>query len=65
MALFSKVKPINIINRFQCEDFGHEDRVITAEYEQFYLVNVYVPYAGENLMSHIKKLIYLIQGQTL
>ena len=56
VAVFSKVKPIDIINGLQSEDFNDRDRVITAEYEHFYLVNVYVPYAGENSMSLPKRL---------
>jgi len=50
-AIFTKVKPLSVQNTlptvtdFQ-DQFGdpcNEGRVLTAEYEQFYLVNVYTP----------------------
>lgn len=46
--LLSKTKPLNVSNDFE----GHsgEGRVITAEYEQFILVNVYVPNSKRGLL---------------
>jgi len=49
VAIFSKSKPLNIINDPQ----GHEGygRTIMAEYKNFYLVSVYVPNSGNKLVN--------------
>lgn len=46
-AIFSKVKPINQTNDFPNHD--QEGRSITLEFEDFFIVAVYVPNAGEGL----------------
>ena len=38
MALLSKEKPINVTYGLGKKEFDTEGRVITAEYEKFYLV---------------------------
>lgn len=48
VAILSKFKPISIINDMAIEKHDSEGRLITAEYEKFYLVSVYVPNAGDN-----------------
>jgi exodeoxyribonuclease-3 len=61
-AIFSKSAPLNVINGFPHEftqrfkfadelerDSAEEGRVITAEYEKFFLVTVYTPNAKEDL----------------
>lgn len=61
-AIFSKVKPIEVTNDIPeqyvksgglvSDDYGHsnqEGRVITAQYENFFLVNTYTPNAKDNL----------------
>ena len=61
-AIFSKSAPLNVINGFPHEftqrfkfadelerDSAEEGRVITAEYEKFFLVTVYPPNAKEDL----------------
>ncbi|MGH7196325.1 MAG: exodeoxyribonuclease III [Candidatus Saccharimonadales bacterium] len=61
-AIFTKIKPLAIINGFpedfakkykfvdeQTRDSAKEGRVITAEYEKFYLVTVYTPNAKDDL----------------
>ncbi len=60
-AIFSKTKPLNVINgfpkeihkRYQLADgFGdstEEGRVIAAEFEKFYVVTVYTPNAKDDL----------------
>jgi len=48
VGILSKVKPINWTNGF-AKEYDKEGRVITAEYEKFYLVNAYVPTAGNKL----------------
>lgn len=49
VALLSKIKPIQVMYGIQIPKHDTEGRVLTAEYEKFYLVGVYVPNAGEGL----------------
>ena len=53
-AIFSKLKPISHNLDIGVNEHDTEGRVITTEYEQFYLVNVYVPNSG----SELKRLDY-------
>ncbi|MFM7023992.1 MAG: exodeoxyribonuclease III [Flavobacteriales bacterium] len=53
-AILSKVKPLSVINDMGIPEHDKEGRVITAEYEHFYLVNVYVP----NSKSELERLPY-------
>lgn len=61
-AIFSKNEPINVVNDIPSEftksaglsadEYGHsndEGRVITAEYDEFYLVTAYTPNAKDDL----------------
>jgi len=48
-SILSKTKPISIVNDMGIEEHDHEGRVICAEYQGFYLVNVYVPNSGQQL----------------
>lgn len=43
--ILTKKKPIQAYIGMVEDDFNHEGRVLTADYEDFYLVNVYVPNA--------------------
>ena len=45
-ALLTKVKPIEVTYGIGVPKHDAMGRVIIAEYEKFYLVGVYVPYAG-------------------
>lgn len=49
VALLSKVKPISITNDMGIAEHDQEGRVQCAEFEDFYLVNVYVPNSGQKL----------------
>ena len=40
MALYSKNEPVDISYGLKDEEFDDEGRLITAEYESFYLINV-------------------------
>ena len=42
-AVFSKVKPLSVRYGIELEEPDKEGRVITLEYKDFYLVNVYTP----------------------
>jgi exodeoxyribonuclease-3 len=61
-AIFTKIKPLNVFNDFSEEinkkykltdlaerDSADEGRVITAEFEKFFLVTVYTPNAKDDL----------------
>jgi len=48
-AIFSKIKPINITKDLPTlSEINNEGRCITAEFENFYVVNVYTPNSGSN-----------------
>lgn len=48
-AILTKVPPINVTYDMGIDEHDQEGRVITAEFEEFFLVTVYVPNAGEGL----------------
>ena len=48
-AIFTKVKPLSVTYGIGIEEHDQEGRVITAEFEQFYLVTVYTPNAKRDL----------------
>lgn len=49
MAIFSKIKPIDVIFGLNKKECDTEGRMITLEYPDFYLICVYVPNAGDQL----------------
>jgi exodeoxyribonuclease-3 len=48
-AILSKTEPISVTCDMNVEEHDQEGRVITAEYNDFFLVTVYTPNAGEGL----------------
>lgn len=48
-AIFTKVKPLSVTNGIDIEEHDQEGRVITLEFEDFYLVNVYTPNSQRGL----------------
>ncbi len=48
-ALFTKEKPINVTYGLGIDEHNHEGRLITAEFEDFYFITVYVPNSGDEL----------------
>lgn len=48
-AIFSKHKPINVTYGIGIDKHDHEGRVITLEFEKFYLVTVYTPNSQDGL----------------
>lgn len=48
-AVFTKIKPINATYGLGIEHHDNEGRVITLEFEKFYLVNVYTPNSQREL----------------
>ncbi len=53
-AVFTKVKPISVNYGMNKEEHDKEGRIITAEYDDFYLVNVYTP----NSKTELERLEY-------
>lgn len=45
----SRIEPINVTYGIGIEEHDQEGRVITAEFEMFYLITVYTPNSGEGL----------------
>lgn len=58
-ALFTKSEPRSVSFGLGIEEHDHEGRVITAEYEDFYLVTVYTP----NSQDGLKRLDYRMQWE--
>ena len=48
-AVFLKKKPVNVTYGIGIEEHDHEGRVITVEYDNYYLVNVYTPNSKREL----------------
>lgn len=48
-AIFSKTEPISVTYDMGIEEHDKKGRIICAEYDKFYLVNVYVPNAQRDL----------------
>lgn len=58
-ALFTKTKPQSVAYGIGVEEHDHEGRVITAEYEDFYVVTVYTP----NSQRELTRLAYRMQWE--
>lgn len=58
-AVFTREEPVSVTYGIGIDIHDHEGRVITCEYEDFYLVNVYVP----NSQSELKRLDYRMQWE--
>ena len=48
-AIFTKEKPINVTYGIGIEEHDKEGRVITLEFEKFYMVNIYTPNSKREL----------------
>ena len=58
-ALFTKKEPLRVAYGMGVEEHDHEGRMITAEYEEFYVVTVYVP----NSQRELTRLAYRMQWE--
>lgn len=58
-AVFSKTEPLSVSFGLGIEEHDHEGRVITAEFEDFYLVTVYTP----NAQDELKRLDYRMEWE--
>jgi len=48
-AIFSKIEPLSVTYGMDIEEHDREGRIITAEFEDFFLVNVYTPNSQREL----------------
>jgi len=48
-AVISKIRPLNVTKGINIEEHDTEGRVLCLEFENFFLVNVYVPNSGSEL----------------
>ena len=53
-AMFTKREPLNVTYGIGIEEHDHEGRVITAEFEDFYMITCYTP----NSQNELKRLDY-------
>ena len=53
-AIYTKHQPLNVSYGMGVEEHDHEGRVITLEYEKFYLITVYTP----NSQTELRRLDY-------
>ena len=58
-ALFTKQEPIAVTYGIGVEEHDHEGRVITAEFEEYYVVTVYTP----NAQRELTRLSYRMQWE--
>lgn len=58
-AVFTKEKPLSVVCGMGIDLHDHEGRMITAEYENFYLINVYVP----NSQDGLRRLAYRMEWE--
>ncbi|XP_047023202.1 DNA-(apurinic or apyrimidinic site) endonuclease [Helicoverpa zea] len=56
VGIYTTKLAMNVVYGLQNEELDSEGRIITAEYEQFYLVCTYVPNAGRKLVTLPKRL---------
>lgn len=58
-ALYTKKEPLSVTYGLGIDEHDQEGRVITAEYEEFFLVNVYTP----NSQQKLRRLDYRMQWE--
>jgi len=49
VAVFSRVEPLTVVSGIGIDKHDQEGRVLTLEFNDFYLVNVYTPNSGQEL----------------
>lgn len=58
-AIFTKEEPLSVTYGINIEKHDHEGRVITLEFEQFYMVTVYTP----NSQDELRRLAYRMEWE--
>lgn len=56
--IYTKIKPLNVKYGIGEEEYDDEGRTITLEFENFYLINVYVPNVKRNLERMDSRMYY-------
>ena len=59
VAVFTKAEPLRVCYGLGIDEHDHEGRVLTLEFEHFYLVNVYTP----NSQNELARLDYRMQWE--
>ncbi len=59
--IYSKIKPLSVAYGVGIEEYDHEGRVITLEFQEFYLVNTYVP----NVKRTLERLPYRMKWEDM
>jgi exodeoxyribonuclease-3 len=59
-AIFAKQEPLSVQYGIGVEEHDHEGRVITLEFEEFYMITVYTP----NSQDELKRLDYRMSWET-
>lgn len=66
--IMTKNKPINVTTKLNLKTFDDEGRFIMLEYQEFYLINIYIPHGGRSKENHpykfaaINKLLELVKS---
>ena len=58
-AIYTRIKPLSVSNDIGIDEHDHEGRVITMEFDDFYLACVYVP----NSQDELKRLTYRMKWE--
>jgi len=58
-AVFTRIRPLAVANGMDIDEHDHEGRIITLEYDKFYLVNVYTP----NSQGELQRLDYRMRWE--
>lgn len=67
-VVMTKIKPLNVVYDIGLERFDREGRFLLLEFEDFVLINIYIPHGGRNKENHpykfeaLDNLIKLIKG---
>lgn len=56
MGIYSRQMPLNMTYGIGDKEMDEDGRLLTAEYEKFFLVNVYVPNSGRKLVTLGKRM---------
>ncbi|MFP4523571.1 MAG: exodeoxyribonuclease III [Candidatus Nanoarchaeia archaeon] len=54
VAIYTKHKPLSVLEGMDVEEFDDEGRVLTAEFNDFFVISVYVP----NAQPQLKRIVY-------
>lgn len=58
-AIYTRLKPLSVRRGMGVDKHDHEGRIVTLEFEKFFLVNVYVP----NSQDELKRLEYRMEWE--